>query len=261
MNLGRDLLRRRKRRHYDGTWLPAPAPTDDSGLRGEPSDPGPGPAARYDRLESVTLAFLLALEALSPAQRAVLLLRDVFDYSVRETAEALELSEANVKTTHLRARRVMASYDQRRGSRPSLDAARAARALERFLSCLAEHDAAGLQSLLAADVRASSDGGGEYAAARSHVTGAAKVAQLYLGLSERIGKLSRLAWHTLNGQPALEMEFTSGPPGWAPRVVMQCDTDEEGRITRIYSVMATCKLAGVGREEVDAAIALELPTA
>jgi RNA polymerase sigma factor (sigma-70 family) len=117
VNLGRDLLRRRRRRRYDGPWLPAPVPTDAAGLSGEPADPAPGPDARYDRLESVTFAFLLALEALSPAQRAVLLLRDVFDYSVREAAEALLMSEANVKTTHLRARRVMESYDARRSSR------------------------------------------------------------------------------------------------------------------------------------------------
>ena len=67
---------------------------------------------RYDLLESVSFAFLLALEALTPQQRAVLLLRDVFDYSVRETAAALGMSEPNVKTTHHRARRAMAAYDR-----------------------------------------------------------------------------------------------------------------------------------------------------
>lgn len=250
MNLGRDLLRRRRRRRYEGPWLPAPVPTDAAGLPGEPVDPAPGPGARYDRLESVTFAFLLALEALSPAQRAVLLLRDVFDYSVRETAEALEISEANVKTTHLRARRVMASYDLRRTA-PTDDAQRSGRALERFLTCLAQHDAAGLLSLLAADVVSTGDSGGEFAAARKQVHGAAKVAHLFLGLAERSGRQRRMAWLTLNGQPAVEMEFAGSPAGWAPRAILQCDTDEEGRITRLYSVMATCKLAGVHRPETD----------
>jgi RNA polymerase sigma-70 factor (ECF subfamily) len=245
MNLGRDLLRRRRRRRYDGPWLPAPVPTDAAGLPGEPVDPAPGPEARYDRLESVTFAFLLALEALSPAQRAVLLLRDVFDYSVREAADALEMSEANVKTTHLRARRVMESYDARRVRPRGPDAARSGRALEQLLACLATRDATALAALLAGDVRSTADAGGEFAAARREQVGAEAVARLYLGLQTRTGRVVRMTWHLLNGQPAVELQFEGGPSGWAPRVVLQCETDESGRITRLYSMMATCKLARV----------------
>src|SRR6185295_2830674 len=98
LNLGRDLLRRRRRAGYVGPWLPAPIDTGDdaSPPSFEPEIPGVGSTeGRYDLLESVTFAFLLALEALTPTQRAVLLLRDVFDYSVREVADALDLSEAN----------------------------------------------------------------------------------------------------------------------------------------------------------------------
>ena len=193
----------------------------------------------------MTFAFLLALEALSPAQRAVLLLRDVFDYSVREAADALAMSEANVKTTHLRARRVMESYDARRVRPRGPDAARSGRALEQLLACLATRDAAALASLLADDVRSTSDAGGEFAAARQEQVGAGTVARLYLGLQTRAGRVARMAWHMLNGQPAVELEFEGGPAGWAPRVVLQCETDEAGRITRLYSMMATCKLARV----------------
>ena len=246
MNLGRDLLRRRKRRRYTGPWLPGLVPTGASGLPDEPPDPAPGPAARYDRLESVTFAFLLALEALSPAQRAVLLLRDVFDYSVRETAEALDMSEANVKTTHLRARRVMESYDLRRGARPGPEAQRSGQALERFLTCLAQGDAAGLEALLAHDVRSTSDAGGEFAAARREVSGAAAVARLYVGLAQKGGgRVTGLRWLTLNGRPTVDIRFTGSLPGWAPRVILQADTDAEGRIERLYSVMATCKLTAI----------------
>src|SRR5262249_47728960 len=117
MNLGRDLLRKRKRRPYKGPWLPSPLETGS-----EASPPsfelelptGESPEARYDWLESVSFAFLLALEALTPTQRAVLILRDVFDYSVAETAAALGLSAANVKTSHHRARRAMAAYEAAR---------------------------------------------------------------------------------------------------------------------------------------------------
>ena len=92
MNLARDQLRRRRRQRYIGPWLPSPIETGDEvavpavepALAG-----GDTTAGRYDVLESVSFAFLIALEALTPQQRAVLLLRCVFDYDVRETAFAL----------------------------------------------------------------------------------------------------------------------------------------------------------------------------
>src|SRR5262249_45109954 len=116
VNLSRDLLRRRKRQAYEGVWLPSPIEIGDEATASvqEPRDERSNPALRYDLLESVSFAFLLALEALTPMQRAVLLLRDVFDYSVNETAAALKMSEPNVKTTHYRARRAMNAYDQSR---------------------------------------------------------------------------------------------------------------------------------------------------
>ncbi len=116
LNLSRDQLRRRRRREYFGPWLPSPVVTEgDSQLElDEPTAPEMSPVARYDLHESVTLAFLLALEALTPAQRAVLLLRDVFDYSTSETAKTLQMTEINVKVTLHRARRIMSAYDKDR---------------------------------------------------------------------------------------------------------------------------------------------------
>ena len=118
MNLSRDLLRRRKRRGYVGPWLPSPVPTDEeSPASYEPLAPSENsPAARYDLMESVSFAFLLALEALTPSGRAVLLLRDVFDYSTSETAEALDITESYVKVLLLRARRKMREYDKSRAA-------------------------------------------------------------------------------------------------------------------------------------------------
>jgi RNA polymerase sigma factor (sigma-70 family) len=101
VNLARDRLRRRKRTPYVGPWLPAPIET------GEQAAEDPDPEHRYGLLESVTFAFLMACEALTPRQRAVLLLRDVLDYSVEETARALAMGIPNVKTTHHRARAAM----------------------------------------------------------------------------------------------------------------------------------------------------------
>jgi RNA polymerase sigma-70 factor (ECF subfamily) len=237
MNLGRDLLRRRRRRRYEGPWLPSPA-------EDPPAEPSLGPGARYDRMESVSLAFLLALEALGPAQRAVLILRDVLDYSVRETAAALGLTPPNVKTTHLRARRKMAAYDRARRP-PTSELRRQTRAaLERFLLSLQSGDAAAVQSLLAEDVVSMADGGGEYAAARHPVAGRARVASLMVGLSSRM-RPSEAEVRELNGLPALVARFDDVPPGWAPRATLQVELDEQGLIRRIYSVSATRKLCAL----------------
>lgn len=249
LNLGRDLLRRRRRRRYEGPWLPSPIETGDgaSPVPEPASDPASGPGARYDLLESVSFAFLLALEALTPSRRAVLLLRDVVEYSVKETAAALGMSEANVKTAHLRARRTLAAYerDQQRPTRALQERTRAA--LTRFLACLGAGDAAGVEAMLAESVRAVSDGGGEFAAARAPVVGRAKVARLYLSLAQKYAAGGRLEVRMLNGLPALVLDNPEAPAGWAPRSVLLCDVDGEGRIRAVYSVLASRKLTALGR--------------
>ena len=101
LNASRDVLRRRRRRQYIGPWLPGPIETPDDvpppsyepSIEGEQTTEG-----RYDLMESVSLAFLKALEALTPTQRAVLLLADVFDYAAGEVASALDLTVGNVRT-------------------------------------------------------------------------------------------------------------------------------------------------------------------
>ena len=118
INLSRDHLRARQRRGYTGPFLAAPI--DTSHL---PADEALRPDTRYGALESLSFAFLAALESLTPRQRAVTVLCDVMGYAVREAALALQLSEANVKTTHHRARVARASYDATR--RPITRAAQA----------------------------------------------------------------------------------------------------------------------------------------
>ena len=138
-------------------------------------DAAPRADARYELLESTTLAFLLALEALGPLQRAVLLLRDVFDYSVRETAAALELSEANVKTTLHRARAAMAAYDAQRCVPDRALYKRTEQVLRRFLLHLATDNVRAIEALLREDVVSLNDPGDEYVAARRAVVGRRKV--------------------------------------------------------------------------------------
>ncbi|HEU4406842.1 MAG TPA: sigma-70 family RNA polymerase sigma factor [Polyangiaceae bacterium] len=244
LNLGRDALRQRKRRGYAGTWLPSPVEVEELASF-ELEGPG-GTEGRYDLLESVSFAFLLALEVLTPNQRAVLLLRDVFDRSVRETAEALGLSEANVKVLHHRARAALAPYDAaRERTRPTPALAdEAARALQRFVEALASGDEAALAGAFAEGAEVWSDGGGEFLAARAVVRGVDRVVRLHLGLMKKSSPIVRLAFRAINGLPALVAERDARPRE-APRIVLACDLDASGRIARLYSVLATAKLTHV----------------
>jgi RNA polymerase sigma-70 factor (ECF subfamily) len=246
VNLGRDALRKRRRRAYVGPWLPAAIEGEEVAsfeIEGEGGTEG-----RYDLVESVSFAFLLALEVLTPNQRAVLLMRAVLDRSVRETAEALGLSEANVKVLHHRARQALAPYDEARAfTRPTPEVAeRTADALRRFVAALAAGDEAALSSIFTDGADAWSDGGDEFMAAKRVIAGARRIAKMFLGLTKKTSPVERLAFRTVNGVPAIVAERTARE-GEAPRFVLACDVDAGGRITRIYSVLATDKLAHVAR--------------
>ena len=247
VNLSRDLLRRRKRQAYEGIWLPSPIETPQEVFQ-ERSDlvANGDPGARYDLLESVSFAFLLALEALTPSQRAVLLLRDVFDYSVAETSTALKMSEPNVKTTLHRARRAMNDYDRSRVTPTRELQTRTRLAMEKFLFCLSSNNVAGIENLLASDVRQLSDGGGEFITARVPVIGREKVA-LFNSRVIQLAKLTELKfdWRMLNGLPALVTDYLQAPPQYAPRVVTICELDADGRIKCIHNVSATRKLTAI----------------
>ncbi len=245
-NLSLDHLRRRKRRDYRGPWLPSPLPTDeteslDMKLTAPVSD---SPSARYDLRESVSFAFLLALEALTPMQRAVLLLRDVLDYSTEETAAALHLSESNVKVHLHRARRRLDEYDKERFA-PTACAAATQEAIERFLSCLDRGDVECLEKLLTEDAVSLSDGGGKVYAALNPIYGRAKVARLIAGLNEKLKLERRIALRYLNGLPALVVENIGAPDGVAPLFTMHFELDSEGKIRRLSTVLAPDKLTAL----------------
>ncbi len=245
-NLSIDALRRRKRREYIGPWLPSPIETGS-----EASPPGHEIASaemstehRYDLLESVSVAFLLALERLTPRQRAVLILRDVFDYTVQETAKALDLTQTNVKVTHHRARLAMQEYDASRRPPTRDRQARTADRLREFLACLENQDVAGVEAMLASDVRAVNDGAGEFHAARQPIEGRRHVARLMAGLAAKRAPDTRVAFRMLNGMPALVADSTA-KPGFAPRYTLQLELDAAGRIAAVHVVLATRKLVAV----------------
>jgi len=247
MNLARDRLRRRKRESYVGPWLPSPLETGEEAVASvEAHLPGGGTTeGRYELLESVTFAFLLALEVLTPRQRAVLLLRDVFDYSVREVADCLKWSETNVKVTHHRARAAMAAYDRERCVPTRELQARTRRALEGFLGALASGDVGAAEALLAEPVRALSDGGGETFAARVPVVGVKRVALFYRRLHELGGAADALEVRMLNGLPALVARWNEPRPGSPARLVVRVDVGEDGRVRVVHAVQASRKLVGL----------------
>jgi RNA polymerase sigma factor (sigma-70 family) len=246
LNLSRDLLRRRKRREYVGPWLPSPVATDY-----EPAPPSHEPVGegrtledRYDLLESVSFAFLIALECLTPTQRGVLLLREVFDYSVAETADALDVTEANVKTTHHRARKAMAAYDAAR-VRPTASVQQASRqALVQFMTCLERHDVAGVEALLATDVRTVTDGGGEFHAALRPIIGPDKVIRFYFALEARQADIVA-EFASCNGAPAVVLAVPKATGTDAPRYAMTIDLNRNGKIAHIYVVTASRKLTAI----------------
>ena len=248
MNLSRDYLRRRRRRAYVGPWLPSPVPTDEADSPASYEPPAPtedSPAARYDMLESISFAFLLALEALAPSARAVLLLRDVFDYSTAETAEALDITESSVKVILHRARKRMREYDKQHQASSSMQTAETQRALEQFLLYLSTRDVEGMERLLTEDVVDLSDGGGQVAAAMQPIRGRDKVLRLLFGLAAKFQTLPRFTFRLFNGQPALLIEGDYDRPGIASRFTLSIEVDPTGRIKQFNFVLAPDKLSAL----------------
>jgi RNA polymerase sigma-70 factor, ECF subfamily len=263
VNLSRDVLRRRRRQGYTGQWLPAPFETENNedpsavpGLAaGDHASDSANPSARYEMLESVSFAFLLALELLTPTQRAVLLLRDVFDFNVAEAAGVLRMTEQNVKTTHHRARRVMREYEEKRFVPRRSLVEKTGRVVGQLVEFLTSRDTEAAARLLAANVVCVSDGGGEFFAARVPVVGRAKVALMLSNLSRATaGFNSKNRAVELNGMFAVATERENAPPGFAGKLATLFQLDDEGLIERIYFVMASRKLRAlpaVGGAEVE----------
>jgi RNA polymerase sigma-70 factor (ECF subfamily) len=247
VNASRDLLRRRKRHAYIGPWLPEPIetehPAEDAPASYEPLISSERTLeGRYDLMESVSLAFLQALEALTPTQRAVLLLRDVFDYSAAEAAAALEISEGNTRTTHHRARRAMEAYERRRAVPTPAARKQTADALARFLDLLGKADVRGIERMLAADVRAISDGGGKYTAARHPIVGRAAVARFFARLAMSRGPGIRIRTLQVNGYPAALVDAEAPMGRRPPRLVLAVDLDAEGLVSSIWVMVNPRKL-------------------
>jgi RNA polymerase sigma-70 factor (ECF subfamily) len=180
---------RARRERYVGDWLPEPIVTD-----GEDD-----PARHAETADSLSLAMLVLLESLSPEQRAVLLLHDVFDYGYPQIAAIVGKSEDNVRQLASRARRHVEQ------GRPRFQTTREQRdeLAQRFFQAAEQGDLAGLESLLAHDVEITGDGGGKVPALARTLRGRSRVARLmkhWLGPKTRLPDLS-LRLTEVNGGP------------------------------------------------------------
>jgi RNA polymerase sigma-70 factor (ECF subfamily) len=178
-----------RRERYVGTWLPEPLVTD----------PAPDASQHAETADSLSMAFLVLLESLGPIERAVFLLREVFDYGYDEIASVVGKSEQNCRQIAVRARR------QVEAKKPRFEASRARREelSRRFFEAVGKGDTQGLVRLLAADVVAYADGGGKAVAFPRPVYGAERVARVLIGRAaqgERLG-VSGIRIVEINGHP------------------------------------------------------------
>jgi RNA polymerase sigma-70 factor (TIGR02957 family) len=180
---------RARRERYVGEWLPEPIVTD-----GEDD-----PARHAETADSLSLAMLVLLESLSPEQRAVLLLHDVFDYGYPQIAAIIGKSEDNVRQLVSRARRHVEQ------GRPRFQTTREQRdeLARRFFQAAEQGDLAGLESLLADDVQLTGDGGGKAPALARTLRGRSRVARLLVGWLKPETRLPGLHLHLteVNGGP------------------------------------------------------------
>ncbi|MGC0397842.1 RNA polymerase sigma-70 factor (TIGR02957 family) [Streptomyces sp. SAI-126] len=185
-----DVLRsaRVRREEYVGPWFPEPLLTD----------PYQDPARSAELADSVSMAALLLLERLSPLERSVFVLREVFGFGFDEVAAAVERSEAACRQLLVRARRHM------QAGRPRFQADRQERQelATRFLDALREGDVVGLRDLLAADVSMVGDGGGKAPQLARAVIGAENVARLLASVFPWMARIEvTFEPHEVNGQP------------------------------------------------------------
>jgi RNA polymerase sigma-70 factor (TIGR02957 family) len=222
-----------RREAYVGTWLPEPLVADEL----SPAT-APDPAERAEMSDSLSMAFLVLLESLSPTERAVFLLHEVFGYGYADIAEITGKSEPNCRQIFVRARH---HVDE---GKPRFDASREQRdeVARRFFDAAAGGDLGALLSLLAPDVVMVGDGGGKGLARREALHGPDRVSRFILGLFRRTQKDGAYGEPTLvNGQPGAVVYDAAG------RVASVVALDiADGLVQAVRSVVNPDKLQHLG---------------
>lgn len=204
---------RRKREQYVGVWLP------------EPVAGSPAPGDSLEMTESLSMAFLLLLESLQPAERVAFLLREVFGYEYGELAGILETSETNARQLVSRAKKHV------RAGRPKFEVnpEQHRAALTRFIGALTTGDVNDLLGLLREDVVSYADGGGKASAAVNPIAGSDKVSRFFLGVARKAP--TGVSWQILDaaGTPALWLFVDDRIES-----IFNLELDHDGRVRAIF---------------------------
>ncbi|MDT0437095.1 MULTISPECIES: RNA polymerase sigma-70 factor [Streptomyces] len=227
--LNRLTSARARRESYVGDWLPEPVATSDGAL---------GPLESAEQREAVSMAMLVLLERLTPAERAVYVLREAFGYGHQEIAGVLELGEANCRQLYRRAVRRVGEPETRFEPAPE----RWEELVTSFLTAARDGDLSALERRLSADVVWWSDGGGKVRAALRPIAGRAKVARFLAGGGPRFTGGLVFSPAEINGGTALVARS-----GETVVAVLVFDI-RDGLITRVRSVVNPEKLEYVGRQ-------------
>jgi RNA polymerase sigma-70 factor (ECF subfamily) len=223
-----------RRETYVGDWLPEPVvvPTE-----------GSGPAEHAELADSLSMAFLVLLETLSPVERAVFMLREVFGYGYPDVARITGKTEVNCRQIFARAKRRIADGGQALDTAPPpARQAEGEQLARRFFEAVAGGDMDGLLGMLAPDVVLHGDGGGKAQAIGKPLVGRQRVSRMLLGLFRRVrssGASIRLAW--VNGQPGAVLYDVQG------RVVSVVELEVDGGVVQaINGVVNPDKLGHLG---------------
>ncbi len=223
-----------RRETYVGDWLPEPIVV--------PAD-GPGPAEHAELADSLSMAFLVMLEELSPVERAVFMLREVFGYRYPDVARITGKTEVNCRQIFARARqRISAGAEERDSARQVSRRAEGEELARRFFEAAAGGDMESLLDMLAPDVVFHGDGGGKAQAIARPLAGRERVVRLIAGIFRRgrfVGTSLRLAW--VNGQPGAVLYDADG------RVITVVELDiADGVVQALHAVVNPDKLGHLG---------------
>jgi len=215
----------RRREEYVGPWLPEPLLLDATDASSD-----------VVLAESVSMAMLVVLETLSPDERAVFVLREVFGFSHDEIAQTLDKTPAAVRQLAHRARQ---HVQARRKRFEPVDPKVSTEITERFFDAAATGDVDGLLKMLSADVVWTADSDGKVTAARKPIVGAERVAKLLVGLVRVAGESGHVEPAMYNNAPALKLYLGDSFEGLITLEIV------DGRITHFYVMRNPDKLAGI----------------
>ncbi len=202
-----------QRESYIGPWLPEPVLTT--------SEESLAPNLQAELHETISMAFLALLEQLTPLERAVFLLREVFDYEYAEIAEMTGKEEAACRQLFSRARKHIAEHRPRFKATPEIHR----QMLSQFIAAVRVGEMGGLMQLLSEDVTLWADGGGKTpGAARRPISGREGVAKFVLSSAKRTPEGAEVRIEVVNGEESLVVELPTGEP----MLVMTCDANPDG---------------------------------